>query len=106
MTGRELAIILAAGAAVYATRLSLLALAGRTRLPGWVWAWLRYVPVAVFTALIVPAVLRPEGRLDLSPRNPYLIAAAVAALVAWRTKHVLATLLAGVAAILVARALI
>lgn len=76
------------------------------RLPGWVRTWLRHVPVAVFTALLARAVLQPEGRLDLSPRNSYLIAAAVAATMAWRTRHVLATLLAGVTAILVVRALI
>ncbi|MCW3480749.1 AzlD domain-containing protein [Neisseriaceae bacterium JH1-16] len=50
---------------------------------------LRYVPVAVLPALVVPMALAPQGELWLSPMNPYLIGTLVAGLVAWRTRNTL-----------------
>jgi len=82
----------------YATRYTMIALLGRLTLPAWARRWLGFVPVAAFTAIIVPATLAPRGRVDLSIANHYAWAAVVCALVAWRTKHTLATILAGLAA--------
>jgi branched-subunit amino acid transport protein len=42
---------------------------------------------------VVPALLRPHGELDLF--SPRLLAGVVAALVAWRTRNVAATLVVG-----------
>ncbi len=65
---------------------------------------LRYVPVAVLTAIIVPEILASDGTLDFSLGNARLIAGLIAALVAWRTKSALWTIAAGMAAFLVLKA--
>jgi len=82
----------------YATRYTMIGLLGRLTLPAWARRWLGFVPVAAFTAIIVPATLAPHGHVDLSFANHYAWAGLVCALVAWRTKHTLGTILAGLAA--------
>lgn len=52
---------------------------------------LSYSSPAVLTAIWTPIVFLPEGELMLSHKNPYLIAALFAILLAWRTKNVLLT---------------
>ena len=56
---------------------------------------------AVLTAIWAPIVFLPEGELGLNLNNPYLIAAALAALIAWRTKNVLLTTVASMGVFLV-----
>ncbi|EGR0633411.1 branched-chain amino acid ABC transporter [Vibrio vulnificus] len=53
--------------------------------------FLSYASPAVLTAIWAPIVFIPEGELQLSLQNPYLLAALVAALIAWRSKNVLLT---------------
>lgn len=91
--------IIGMGLVTYATRVSLILLLGRVEVPPLVRRALRFVAPAVFSALIVPAVLRPGGALDLSVGNVRLLAAVIAALVAWRTKNTLLTILLGMAAL-------
>lgn len=52
---------------------------------------LTYSSPAVLTAIWAPIVFMPEKALWLSTSNPYLIAAIIAALLAWKTKNVLLT---------------
>ena len=92
-------IIAGMGVITYAMRLSFILLLGRIGLPVVLQTSLRFVPPAVFAALIVPAVLRPAGSLEISPGNLRLLAAAAAALVAWRTKNTVLTIGAGMAAL-------
>ena len=63
---------------------------------------LRFVPAAVFTALLVPELVFAGGTLRLGLDNPKLLAALVAAPVAWRTRSTTATILVGMAALLLA----
>lgn len=56
---------------------------------------LKYVPVAVLTAIIVPELLMPDGTLDISLGNGRLIAGFIAGVVAWKTKNVLWTIVVG-----------
>jgi branched-subunit amino acid transport protein len=87
-------VIAVGGAVTYATRASLLTLAHRARdLPPRVRDALRMIPPAALAALVAPAVLRPDGPLLLWHPRP--IAALAAAVVAWRTRSVIATLLVG-----------
>jgi len=60
---------------------------------------LRYVPAAVFAAIVVPQVLIREEAVDLSPGNPRLLAAVAALAVAWSTRSIAWTLAAGMAAL-------
>jgi branched-subunit amino acid transport protein len=75
----------------YLTRAPLLILL-RGDLPEWLMCWLRFVPIAVFVALVVPAFVAPERRPEISGR---LLVGIVAALVAWRTRQVYAVIVAG-----------
>lgn len=57
---------------------------------------LGFVPVTVLTAIIVPMVLAPHGEgLELSWRNPQLVATILAVLVCAATRHQLLTIVAG-----------
>lgn len=82
-----------------------LAIVGKLELPENVLRALRYVPVAVLTAITVPATLMPQGDLYLSINNAYLIGAIVAILISWRTKNLLATIIIGMVVFLAWRAL-
>lgn len=59
---------------------------------------LRYVPAAVLAALVVPALVAADGTPTLLG-NDRLLAGALAALVAWRTESVLATMVVGMGAL-------
>ncbi|WP_153448775.1 AzlD domain-containing protein [Vibrio algicola] len=52
---------------------------------------LSYSSPAVLTAIWAPIVFVHDEQLALSLNNPYLIAAILAALVAWKTNNVIAT---------------
>jgi branched-subunit amino acid transport protein len=56
---------------------------------------LRYVPPAVFAALVLPAITVADGSIHLSPENFRLVAGLFAAIVAWYTQRVLVTLTVG-----------
>jgi branched-subunit amino acid transport protein len=86
------------GILTFLTRFSFIALLERWQTPPIVQRALRFVPVAVLTAIIVPEVVLNTGSLNLSPANPRLLAALVAVLVAWRTKNIVWTILTGMAA--------
>jgi len=91
-------IIGAIALGTYLLRLSFIPLWQRLRIPRVVDEALNYVPAAVLAALVLPALLRPEGFVDLSVDNTRLLAGAVAAVVAWYSRSVLATLAAGMGA--------
>jgi branched-subunit amino acid transport protein len=79
-----------------------LVLQGR-RVPPFIAAWLRYIPVAVLAALLLPSLLVSDGRLHLAWDNLYLWAAFPAALVALKTRSMFATVLTGMAVVALAR---
>lgn len=80
-----------AGAGTFAMRASFLAVAHRlATVPAWAQRILRQIPAAALAALVVPALVRPTGQLDLW--QPRLAAGVLAALVAWRTRSVALTL--------------
>lgn len=56
---------------------------------------LRFVPSAVLAALVVPAVVVVDGSPAVSVDNHQLLAAVAAAVVAWRTENILATIVVG-----------
>jgi branched-subunit amino acid transport protein len=95
-----------AGLLTFAIRLSFIVLLDRISPPEGFRRGLRFVPVAVLSAIILPELAGRQGALDLSPGNPQLWAGAVAALVAWRTRNVLLTLVAGMAALLLLQRLL
>jgi branched-subunit amino acid transport protein len=62
-----------------------------------------YVPIAVFTTIIVPALLFPEEKLDISINNEYLIAGLISLLFAYKTKNLVGTVIIGISVILLLR---
>jgi branched-subunit amino acid transport protein len=89
--------IIVAGLATYSIRLSFIQAYGRRRIPVWIARSLRFVPPAVLTAIIFPELLMHNGGLDVSIGNFRMLAGVVAALVAWRTKNVMLTVVIGMA---------
>lgn len=64
-------------------------------LPYFLVAWLRYVPVAVLAALLVPSLLVQDGAFAFTWSNLYLWAALPAGFTAWKTKNMFLTVLVG-----------
>jgi len=83
----------------FTIRYSMFALAGRVEFSEPLRQALAYVPPAVLTAIIVPAVLMPTGPgINLSLSNPYLVGSLVANAVSWLGKNLLLTIVLGMLA--------
>ena len=102
----NLVIVLSVGFGTYLARLSSIGLFGDRRLPPALERALEYIAPSVLAALVLPAVIRPEGAVDLTPENLRLFAGVVAALVAWRSRNVLLTTAAGMGALWVLQAVV
>lgn len=83
----------------FATRGAFILFLARLPIPAPVQRGLRFVPAAVFAALVVPDIAFAGGTLRLGFDNPKLLAALVAGPVAWRTRNTLATIVAGMVAL-------
>ncbi|MEZ4861402.1 MAG: AzlD domain-containing protein [Caldilineaceae bacterium] len=83
------------GLITFAYRFSLIFFLEYIQLPGWLRQSLRFVPIAALTAITVPEVLVRSGALTLTWQNERLLAALVAAVVAWRTKNIFLTIALG-----------
>lgn len=93
MTRHELLIILGMAAVTFGVRYSFFFLGERATFPPWVRRALRYVPVAVLTAIVVPMVLLPDGtHWQLTWRNAWLAGALTSGILAWRRLHLLAAI--------------
>ena len=96
---RELTIwllIFAVGAITYTARLSFIALFARRDMPPLLAEALKHVPVAMLTAIVVPAVVFiGPGILRVDPGNAKLIAALVAGGVAWWKQSAVLTIAVG-----------
>lgn len=87
--------VVVAGLGTYLIRGSFIWLHGRWVVPPLVARALRFVPPAVLAALIAPAVVAPRGIVEALPPAPELLAALAAAVVAWRTRSIAATIAVG-----------
>jgi branched-subunit amino acid transport protein len=104
LTLSELTMIAGMALVTFGIRYVLLPLSGRFRLSPTVEKALGYSPPAVLTAIVVPAVLMPEGEgIRLSLTNAWLVGAIVTAAVAWVTRNLMATIVLGMAAFLLWR---
>ncbi|PWH16503.1 MAG: branched-chain amino acid ABC transporter permease [Anaerolineae bacterium] len=92
-------LMVAVGLLTFLTRLSFIVLLERLRLPAAFQRALRFVPIAVLSAIIAPEVGYMNKALLLSPQNARLLAALLATLVAYYTKNVVWTIAVGMAAL-------
>jgi len=93
-------VMLLGGLITFGMRFSLIYLFGRFHIPEVMRRALHYVPPAVLSALIFPALFMPDNKLDFSFGNHYLMAGLIAILVAWFSKNTLLTIVAGMLALL------
>ena len=100
-------VVLVIGVLTFAIRFSFIYLFGRLdSVPPWLSRSLRYVPPAVFAALVLPSLLTVRPTLTATLVDDRLLAGAFAAVVAWRTESILATIVAGMGALWALRFLV
>jgi len=92
-------VLLLGGLITFGMRFSLIYLFGRFHVPEALRKALHYVPPAVLSAIIFPELFIRNETLNLSLDNYRLMAGLVAVLVAWFTKSILITILAGMLAL-------
>jgi len=98
--------IIIIGLLTYAIRLSFILFFSRIDIPALLQRALRFVPMAVLSAIVFPALFLPKGTLALSYSNARLIAGIVAVIIAWRTKNVLVTLVVGMGTLYLVQAFV
>lgn len=91
-----IAIILGMFVVTFGVRFVLYARAHKVILPVWVEDALRFVPVAVLTAIITPMILMPDKTLVLDWQNPWLLGSLTAFGVGLWKQQPLLTILTGV----------
>ncbi|UJJ32344.1 AzlD domain-containing protein [Halopseudomonas maritima] len=93
MSQFEVALLLGMASITFAIRYTLFAVGDRVRFSPLIQQALGYVPVAVLTAIIVPAMLMPSGQgLELTQDNAYLVGGVVAVLIAAFSRNLLLTI--------------
>lgn len=90
-------ILLVGGMALVtvAIRYPVIAMSGRIKLPPQFLQMLRYVPPAVLTAIVFPAVIMPENTVWITHTNARLMGAIAALLVGIWRKNLLLTIVVG-----------
>ncbi len=84
---------LALAGVAYFTRFSMVALLGKVTLPVWSQRMFKLTVPAVFMAIVLPGVITLNQGIALNPVDNHRIAAAlVAAVLAWRTRNMLVTM--------------
>lgn len=84
------------GVGTYLTRLSFIGAFGEREMPAWLERPLRYVAPSVLGAIVLPAVVLPDGMIDLVPAsNPRFLAAVIAGAVAYKWRNVALVIVVG-----------
>ncbi len=102
----KIVFILAMMLATYPVRLApMLAVSARS-LPEPVVRWLRYVPPAVFSAMVFPGLLLRDGSPAVTPTNPFLWAGLATFAVALATRNLSKSVAVGILAALAGQLLL
>ncbi len=103
----ELALLILGMALVtFVTRYSMIALLGRWQVPETVKRGLYYVPIAAFSAIILPELVTRAGQVTLALDNPRLIGGVAAIAVAALTRRMLLTIAVGMGMMWLAQSLL
>ncbi len=94
-----LLLILGLALTSFIPRASFILLFARWPVPALVRRALRYVPAAVFSAILVPQLVLTAGAMHIGLDNPRLLAGILAGAIAWRTRNTLLTIVAGMLAL-------
>ena len=82
-----------------------LVLLSRVALPAWIRSWLTYVPISILASLLASELFLSGGRSFVLQGNLSLIAILPVIAIAWRTRSIIGSVLAGIAAIALLRAI-
>ena len=93
-------LFIAVGIATLALRVAFIEGHGRWHVPPLLQRALKYVPASVLAALVAPAVVLPPAGSDVLIDWPRLIAATLAAAMAWRFRNTLYSLFVGMGTLL------
>ena len=88
-------VMLFGGLITFGMRFSLIYLFGRLHIPDALRRALHYVPPAVLSAIIFPQLFLQDRELNIAFDNYRLLAGLAAVLVAWYSKSILITIVAG-----------
>lgn len=88
-------VLIFGGLGTYLLRLSFILIFQRVQIPAYMDRILRLVPPAVFSAMVLPELLVRDGSIQFSITNLRLIAGLLAAIIAIKTRNVLATIASG-----------
>ena len=94
---QDFVLIVLMMAVTFGVRYPVLALVGKVNLSQTVRRALAFVPVAVLSALSAPIVMISDGQWNVSVGNEYFVASVVAIAIAWKTRHLMLTILIGMA---------
>ena len=93
-------VIILTGLGTFLLRLSFINLYGKIKMHTLLKKSLRFIPPAVFAALVLPALLyNSDSVINISLHNYRLLAGIIAAFLAWKLKNVLLTTFVGLGAL-------
>jgi branched-subunit amino acid transport protein len=92
-------LILGLALTSFLPRASFITLLARWPVPQPLQRALRYVPAAVFSAILVPELVLTAGAVHVGFDNPRLLAGIIGGAIAWRTRNTLITIVAGMLAL-------
>ena len=95
--------ILGMALVTYTPRLAPVFLLSSRPLPRLVIGWLRYVPVAVLAAMLLPSIVLQNNQVNLGPNNLFFWAAWPTLLVAWKTRSLFGSVVLGMILVAAAR---
>ncbi|MDI3490339.1 MAG: hypothetical protein PWP11_1616 [Thauera sp.] len=98
-TSALLALLMVVGLLTFLYRYAMIGFFASRSLPAWLHALCRHIAPASFAALTASALFVSGGDVQFTFDSPRPWAALVAVIVAWRTRNVLATIAAGMAAL-------
>jgi len=101
-----LALFFGMALVTYLPRMMPLVVLSRFQFPPALLRWLSFVPISVLAALLAKELLVSGGQLALPPAHPQLLAAIPAFVVAAKTRSLMGTVVAGMAAMALIRLVI
>lgn len=103
MPEKYLMMLLAMLFVTYIPRVLPLLILSRMEVPDIIIRWLRFIPVAILSALLTPGLLMLDGELMFNFSNIFLLAAVPTFIVAYYKKNIFITVIIGMLAVMILR---
>ncbi len=89
-------IIIGMAVVTYIPRMLPLVVLSKVDIPPLITRWLKYVPVAVLSALLFPSILMSNEKIAIGFENKAMLAAIPCILIAYKTKNLFLTVSVGI----------